>query len=139
MAQFLLLRKIKDKGLSGRLHVLSAGLCARAGDEMAAAARVSMRKRGIEPGGFFARAVDAETVGRADVIITMTLAQLGALTASFPAARGKAFLLGDFCGGGDVPDPFGGGGEEYEACAARLEDMLGQAMEKITVMLGDEK
>ncbi|MDR2006045.1 MAG: hypothetical protein LBP78_02225 [Acidaminococcales bacterium] len=137
MAQLILLRKIKDANLSERVRVLSAGLNALKGDEMAAAARAAMRKRGIAAGGFSARAVDEKTVGRSDIILTMTLAQLRALTASFPAARGKAYTLGNFCGGGDVPDPFGGDEKEYEACAARLEDMLGRAMAKISGLSGD--
>jgi protein-tyrosine phosphatase len=139
MAQLLLRQKIEDAKLGALLRALSAGLCAREGDAMPAAAQAAMGKRGIGAGGFCARMVDAGLVEEADIIFTMTAAQLRALAASFPAARGKAFALGDFCGGGgEVPDPFGGGEKEYEACASQLEGLIGLAMEKISGALGEK-
>ena len=132
MAQFLLRRKMEKTKLSGRVKVLSAGLCARTGDGMSAAAKKAMVRRGIDAGGFCARMVDAGLVGEADVILTMTAAQLRALVVSFPAARGKSFTLGGFGGGGDVPAPFGGGEKEYEACSSQLEGLIGTAIGKIS-------
>lgn len=52
-------------------------------------------------------------------------------------AAGKVQTLAEFAGEeAEVADPYGGGTDVYEACAAQLERLVDKAWEKIAAMAG---
>ncbi|MDI3280582.1 MAG: low molecular weight protein arginine phosphatase [Bacillota bacterium] len=114
------------------LIVTSAGTAAL---EQAAAsehAQEVMRRRGLDLGNHRARAVTAEMVRSATLILTMTAEHKARLLSLDPQAAGKVFTLKEFAGEeGEVEDPVGGGLETYERCAAELEELLRKIMPKL--------
>ena len=70
-----------------------------------------------------ARLADAEIIGAADLILTMTAEHKESLEQLFPQAANKVSTLGNYAWGGDkdIADPFGGGQEEYGATRQEIE------------------
>lgn len=130
MAAALLRHLLKEHCLD--LAVTSAGVAAL---EQAAAsehAQEVMRRRGLDLSSHRARAVTAEMVRSATLILTMTAEHKACLLHLYPQAREKVFTLKEFAGEeGEVEDPVGGGLEEYERCAAELEKLLRKITPKL--------
>jgi protein-tyrosine phosphatase len=132
MAERLLAARARALGLD--LVVSSAGLSALEGEPATPEARAALRRRQLDAEGHRARRLTEELVREADLVLTMTSAHKQGLLARFPEAAGKVFTLGEFAegpAGGDVEDPYGRGEEAYEQCAARLERLVEQAVQRL--------
>jgi protein-tyrosine phosphatase len=123
---------------SARIEVSSAGMTPTYNTASSEAVEV-MREYGLSLAGHQSRAIDSSLVAWADLILTMESWQKALVVASFPAASSKTFTLAEYVGeDGDVPDPYGGGIDDYRECAVRLQSLLIKAAEKLIHIYGPE-
>ena len=117
-----------DKAAAARgLDVVaeSAGLSANGGAPATDNACATMRKLGLDISSHRSGRLTRELVDRADLILAMSAVHRGRIAASFPEARGKLAVLGDYAGiKGDVDDPFGRTLEVYGRCAEQLSRLV---------------
>ena len=103
----------------------SAGLHASNGVPATDSACVEMRKLGLDIGSHRSRRLTQDLIDRADLVLAMSAVQRRRVAGSFPDARGKLVVLGDYAGiKGDVDDPFGGTPEAYSRCAEQLSRLV---------------
>jgi protein-tyrosine phosphatase len=125
MAEVVLRAELERAGLSGRVEVDSAGTGDwHIGGPMDPRARAELSRRGYDGSGHRARQFDPSWFGRYDLVLAMDGANLARLRRAAPdreaAERTGMFLsfdpaLAEDRDGNDqeVPDPYGGGPEEY--------------------------
>ena len=97
----------------------SAGLAARYGAPASQGALRAAARRGLSLSAHRARPVTQALMQKAETVFAMTDAHAHALKNAFPAERNKIRVLSPA-----ISDPFGGGDDVYERCAAELEDAL---------------
>ncbi len=103
----------------------SAGLGANGGATATDNACAAMRRLGLDIGSHRSRRLTKDLVDRADLILAMSAVHRGRIAASFPEARGKLTILGDYAGTkGDIEDPFGGTPDAYDRCAEQLSRLV---------------
>lgn len=84
-----------------------------------------MAEKGIDISDHRATQLTADTVEKAELILTMTEGHRKILTTLFPSAKEKTHTLSEFAGeNGDIADPFGGDIETYRLCAAQIAHLL---------------
>ncbi len=107
-----------DLGAFG-FRVASAGLFASAGAPASAPAVQVLGERGLGLDAHRSRLLDDDDLRGADRVYCLSTSHLEALLARVPpSAAGRLELLDPR--GEDVPDPIGGGPEEYRSCAERI-------------------
>lgn len=107
------------------IRVASRGLFVDEGEGMSEAALAVLAERGIDGRAHSARALSAEDVKGADVILAMTKGQVGEILARHPSAKGKVFSVADYAKKGvDIADPYSGDAAAYRAVADALEDAV---------------
>lgn len=81
---------------------------------------------GVQLQPWSSRRVTPVMVAQSDLILAMETAHLDRLLAEFPAARGKAYLLGalDPAAAPEIPDPFGGPPEIYATVCRKVRDSV---------------
>lgn len=130
MAQVILEQLLAARGL--RARVTSAGIAAADGAPAAAAAVQVMQEQGLDLSGHEAKLLTPALIDEADLILTMSSAQKDAIRDMNAGAIEKTFSLAEFVGrSGDVDDPVGQSVEVYRQTAARLRQLLEQAVEKV--------
>jgi protein-tyrosine phosphatase len=97
----------------------SMGVFAHAGDGASRGAIAAMAEDGIDLSAHRSRPALPDEIARADRVYCMTRSHREALLALLPPGKGAHVDLLD-PRGGDVPDPFGGGRNEYRAAADRI-------------------
>jgi len=119
------------KVLCGQDHpdwiIGSAGLDAYAGDEASIHAQRVIRSAGGDLSHHAARRFTAYLADEADLIAAMTGSHLRRICTLVPEAASKSCLLMHFSKlhpDTDVPDPFGGSLEEYEACFRTMKEAV---------------
>jgi protein-tyrosine-phosphatase len=130
MAEFLF-RALAGAAFTGSAS--SAGLFAAEGFPAAREAARALSGRGIDLSVHRSRALSAEMVRRADVLLTMTRAQRVELAARFAEGAGKLFTLGEFAGYPDaeIADPFGQPETAYRAVAEQMAPLLARVAERM--------
>jgi protein-tyrosine phosphatase len=147
MAEVVLREELDRAGLSGRVEVDSAGTGDwHVGGPMDRGARAELSRRGYDGAGHRARQFDRSWFRRYDLVLAMDDSNLARLRRMAPdrEAAGRTAMFRSFdpalAGSDDasdleVPDPYGGGPEEYALVfdlvlpAARgLADQLGQVL-----------
>jgi protein-tyrosine-phosphatase len=99
----------------------SAGLSASDGVPATDGACAAVRRLGLDIGPHRSRRLTQDLIGRADLVLAMSNVHRGRIAGSYPEARGKLVVLGEWVGiKGDVEDPFGGTPEMYNRCAEQL-------------------
>lgn len=137
MAEALMRKILRDRGLGVATQVGSAGLHAVEGAPAAEAAREVLRERGVDLGPHRARQLTAAMVEHAGWIVTMTAALRDEARSRYPEKADRIVSLGDLAGtGADVPDPYGLPLERYRETAGLLEDSLPWV---ITLLEGSER
>lgn len=127
MAQALAEQWLKEHNLENEAVVSSAGLAAFPGLPASPAAVAVIKKRNLKIDGHNSRLLDGRTVSETDIIFVMTSGHRQHLLSIFPQTEGKVKMLST----DDIRDPFGGSPEDYERCAAQLEQAIGQALAEI--------
>ncbi|MGZ3356738.1 MAG: low molecular weight protein arginine phosphatase [Isosphaeraceae bacterium] len=103
----------------------SAGLSATNGVPATDSACATMRRLGLDIGSHRSRRLTQDLIDRADLVLAMSNVQRGRIAGSFPRARERLVVLGDWAGiTGDVEDPFGGAPEAYDRCAEHLSRLV---------------
>ena len=121
MAEYLLKAALKEKKAKG-IRVSSAGICGEVGRPMSEHAKKALSLLGIRAGKFRARQLTQAMLDESNLVLVMTQSHKRAL----PPAK-NVFTVGEFTGGGDVPDPYGGTLEDY----LRTRDALALACQTI--------
>lgn len=98
--------------------VCSAGLYAAQGSPASQQAAAAVLPYGASLQDHRSQPVTQQLLQEADCVIAMTYAQKQTLSAY--CAPQKLFTLGELSGGEDVSDPYGGGQNVYNACAAQI-------------------
>lgn len=111
------------------LRVSSAGLYAVRGQPMAAEARRVLAERGIDPGDHVSRALDAEGVAWAELVLTMTADQAREARDRHPQAGARIMSLGEWSGGTeDITDPVGRGAGVYRQVLDRIVQLVDRGL-----------
>ncbi len=125
MAEALLLRALKDAGLTG-IEVESAGIGAWDGTPASEGAYLVLLEQGFDLSGHRARLFTKSLVGEADLILTMARSHLGRVRELGGGAR--AHLLGEYAGregeGAEVRDPYGSELDQYRETYRELLGMM---------------
>lgn len=111
-----------EAGLSDRFHIDSAGTGSwHEGDEPDRRSIATARHHGIDISGQRARRIRKDDFADFDLIVAMDRNNVAALKALDPEAR-NIHLFGDLAlgSGEDIPDPYYGGADGFEAVYARL-------------------
>ena len=120
-------------GTCGDLRASSAGIAAWPDEPASPEAMLALRGKGIDISAHRSRQINAGIVDRAGLILVMARFHKEYILKNFPEAAGKVFLLAEFAGEGktDVPDPYGGSQQTYQACADMLEPLIVAALGRI--------
>jgi RpiB/LacA/LacB family sugar-phosphate isomerase len=123
MAEGLFRRAVRD---SDRYRALSAGVGALPGQPPTPHAVRALQELGIDISDVRSRPLSAELVQQADYIFGMTQSHVDTITALYPEAADKTFVLREFDDTldffeKDIPDPIGGSYEVYERCRDQIE------------------
>ncbi|QDU94161.1 L-threonylcarbamoyladenylate synthase [Lignipirellula cremea] len=136
MAEALLKKRIADKlgckvgEIEDRgILVASAGIAAMEGGRAAREAIDICKERELVLTDHESQPLTDRLVRYADLILTMTRGHRQAITAQWPDAAARTFVLRH--DGGDVSDPIGGPSEVYRNCADQIDELLEGWMEKL--------
>ena len=148
MAEVVLRARLREAGLAGKVVVDSAGTGDwHIGDRMNPPARDALERGGYDGSAHRARQFEAPWLAERDLLLAMDASNLARLrtlarTAGGPTgsaadsgAGSRIRLFGEVAGlnGADVPDPYGGGPEEFD----RVLDMLDAGTERLVGQLRD--
>ena len=131
MAEHLMVRELKNRGLDEHVRVRSAGIApyARDGALISLDTRMTLRDVGIHIGDE-ATSTDLkrhpELLEEAELVIAMTEQQARELIEKFPPARElEVHTLRSFVGeSGDIDDPYEQGDEVFSACRVEIERLV---------------
>lgn len=121
MAEILIRAELAAAGLADRVSVQSAGTGDwHLGQRMDRGARTELSRRGFDGSAHRARQIGPDWLDRFDLLIAMDQSNLRALrrmAAGRPNLADRIRLLRSFDpqapDGGEVPDPYGGGSDEF--------------------------
>lgn len=108
----------------------SRGLYAEGGSSSENAIK-AMEKMGIDIRGHISTQLTKEDVEESDIVFTMTKGHKMSILSVMPQCEEKVFTIGEYIGGSDVIDPYGGSEEVYEACAEELYSYIERIVEKL--------
>ena len=137
MAETVLRAELAAAGLAGAVVVDSAGTGDwHVGDAMDPGARSALASRGHDGSAHRARQFEPSWLSRYDLILAMdsrNLADLRRMVRAQGEDTGRIRLFGEVgeIGGQDIPDPWGGGPDEF----GHVLDLLGAAAPVITARL----
>jgi len=146
MAETLIRAELEAVGLAGRVSVESAGTGDwHLGERMDRRARAELARRGYDGSGHRSRQIKSDWLERFDLVIAMdasNMRDLQRMAAGQPELAHRIRLFRSFDpdapAGAQVPDPYGGGDEEF----ARVFDMMRAAARglaaELAEMLGEQ-
>jgi protein-tyrosine phosphatase len=123
-AHYLAEHLAKEAGIP--VSIESAGTMGEVGLDMEPGAVKALAARGLKGLSHSARQLDEGMLSRADVVYALTGRHRDWISSHFPAHAAKVSVLREAAGlpDGDVADPYGLSDDEYETCAARIEEAL---------------
>jgi protein-tyrosine phosphatase len=111
--------------------VASAGVAAAPGQPPAPEAVAILREKGVDLHGHESQPLTPRLLKQADHIFAMTRQHRDVIVHEFPEAADRVRLLSR--GQTDISDPLGYGVEEYQQCAAEIEQHLTSLLTELTV------
>jgi L-threonylcarbamoyladenylate synthase len=111
----------QELGLHG-WHVVSGGLAAVAGGRPTTEAVEVAAQRGVNLNDHISQPITYPLLAQADYVFAMTRQHRDAITMQWPEVADRVELLA--ADGSDIPDPIGGGIEQYRHCAEAIEKHL---------------
>ena len=123
-AHYLAEHLAKEAGIP--VSIESAGTMGEVGLDMEPGAVKALAARGLKGLSHSARQLDEGMMSRADVVYALTGRHRDWISSHFPVHAAKVAVLREAAGlpGADVADPYGLSDDEYETCAARIEEAL---------------
>ena len=134
MAECFFAAEITRRQIDG-IRVRSAGTAACTNTPMSAQAQEVLREKGIDASAFRSSRLSVELIDSSDLIVTMGASHTEAICRALPDCAYKVKRLLDFCGGGDVPDPYGGSVDDYR----RVFNVMQQALLTLADMIENKK
>jgi protein-tyrosine phosphatase len=128
MAEAVMTQRLVAQGTAAR--VSSAGLAALVGRPAEPLAVDLMRERGLDISAHRARQLTDAMLAGFDVVLVMEDAQRRFVEQAHPSARGRIHRLGRF-GHFDIPDPYGGAREDYQAVLALIDRGVAEYQESL--------
>ena len=113
------------------MTVSSAGLVGLEGHDMEPTARDVAQQHGLHCGPHTARKLTSEMCRDNDLILVMESRQKDRLSQRYPEASGKAFLLTNWNGKHDIPDPYKRGRDAFERIFPMMEEATQAWAEKL--------
>jgi protein-tyrosine-phosphatase len=139
MAEVIARRALADLGWS-HVEVRSAGVSALEGTPASEGARAAAERHGLDLAAHRSALATSETLAWADLILTMSANH--ALHLAEMGAADKVALVTSFAGGRDagemadsVPDPYGGGDEDYEESFRLLQGLVDRVLRRLAPIL----
>lgn len=125
-----------QRGEAERWQIQSAGTWAEPGRPATQLSQAAMQQRSIDLASHRSRPVDAALLAEVDMVLVMTRHHQEALQAEFPAVQDKILLVSQLIDRQfDVEDPFGGSLDDYELCAADLQNILSAGYDRLAAMI----
>ncbi|MBK1791537.1 low molecular weight protein arginine phosphatase [Persicirhabdus sediminis] len=118
-------------GSDESITVGSAGVAAMDGQPASEETQEILRGRDIDPSCLRSTMVNEEILEESTAVIAMTNSHLSLLLRAYPQFEGRYCLLGDFIGGGEVPDPIGLGMHAYEQVARVFESAMPEIIDAL--------
>lgn len=139
MAEHLIVRELRERGIDGAVSVRSAGIApyARDGALISLDTRMALREIGIDLGDE-ATSTDLkrhpELLEEADLVIAMTAQQAADLRARFIVpARLEVHTMRSFAGeSGDIDDPFEQGDLVFAGCRDEILRLTPRIVDRLT-------
>lgn len=117
-----LLKKMLPK--NANIKVASAGVQATPGLPASTMTLRVLADEGIGFSHFESQVVTSELISHATYIFAMTQQHRDFLIRHYPQHQEKIFLLTEWTTQEDLPDPIGGGFEDYQECCEVIKDSL---------------
>ena len=144
MAEVLIRAELDGAGLADRVSVQSAGTGDwHLGERMDRGAQAELRRRGFDGSAHRARQIGPDWLGDFDLLLAMdhsNLRDLRELAAGRPDVQDRIRLLRSFDpqapAGAQVPDPYGGGPDEFGAVFDLVEAGARGLVAALAPMLG---
>lgn len=111
MAKALMEKFVSESGISGKVHVDSAGTSAFAGIGAAPNTISVLKDEGIDVSGHRGKNINKDILKRSDIIFVMESSQRDVIINMMPGIENKVRLLAE---GADIADPIGQSIEEYK-------------------------
>jgi len=123
---------LKDKELTGKVEIKSAGIAAYDGDAASQnAVKVLKANYGIDLTSHRASLLSEEMLIDADIVLTMSKNHSIYITNKYPEYESKVFVLKEFVKDNtrnerftDIYDPYGGDEEIYKKCSIDIKNAL---------------
>ncbi len=139
MAAGLIRDRLQREGLSGWIHVSSAGVFALEGEPASADGVAVLAERGVDISAHRARQLDDQILGQADLVLVMEEGHRQATFARAPQHLHKVMLFSELAGEhADVADPYRQGRAAYERTLALLDSILDAGWEALLRRLGNK-
>lgn len=136
MAEILFKAELEKIKMPFMVDAESAGLSAAAGQGASGSVLALLRAKDLHGEKHRARQLEYRMVEDADLILVMTEGQRHELTARFPWAAGKTFLLKAYAGvednNTDIEDPIGFGMEKYNLVLEDIHSCIKKLILKLT-------
>lgn len=135
LAEVLARKHVGERGLGDRVTIRSAGVAAYPGAPASEGSAVVASRHGLDLSHHRSSPLTAELAAAADVILGMTPGHVMGARQAAPDARVE--LLGSYAQGLEelegpsVPDPIGAPLDVYEETYAVLDELVGQAVDRI--------
>ncbi len=125
----------QDKVRQGNLGIVvkSAGIETTPGKPAHSLARDVSREHGISLERHGTTPLFMDLVTQTDLVFVMEVSQKDRVLKLYPQARGKVFVLGQFCRSGalDIDDPYCGTREDFVQCFTRIREACDQVVSQI--------
>ena len=113
-------------------EVISAGVGAVPGLTASIGAIDAMQQLGLNLDHHRSRALSSYLLADVDLVLCMGQSHKQVILQALPEYADKVFTLAEYVGEtGDIADPWGGDAEEYQACAAQIEDLIKKLAERL--------
>jgi protein-tyrosine phosphatase len=108
--------------------ISSAGTHAYDGGAISSGSRDELSRRGIDASKHRPRALTVDLIRRSERIFCMSVEHRETVLEYFPGAEQRVALLD---AQGSIPDPIGGGPQDYRECADRIERAVRARVEEV--------
>jgi protein-tyrosine-phosphatase len=132
MAEALLKSLVAQRGEANHWQIQSAGTWSEPGRPATQLSQAVMQRRNIDLSDHRSRSLDAASLEAASVVLVMTRHHQEAIRAEFPEMQHKVYLVSQLVDRNfDIEDPYGGSLDDYELCAANLQNILTDGYDRL--------